>query len=109
MIKSLEDGSIILEAKVLKVYPTEVKGWWFEVTKVKVEFPSKNPEFPNQILLEQTGNKASLAKSLQEWESYRFSIDFLARDWNDTCFWRVQARKVEPLNEWDDNDWNVPF
>ena len=57
MIKTIEDWSVILEATVLKVYPTETKNWWFEDRKVKVEFPSKNPEYPNQVLLEQTGNK----------------------------------------------------
>lgn len=46
MIKTIEDWSVILEATVLKVYPTETKNWWFEVRKVKVEFPSKNPDYP---------------------------------------------------------------
>ena len=103
MIKTLDDWSIILEAKVLKIYAKEIKNWWFEVKKVKVEFPSKNPDYPNQVLLEQTGNKVSVVDSLQEWRKYKFYIDFLARDWNNTCFWRIQAWKIE------DDDSELPF
>lgn len=103
MIKTTEDWAVILEANVLKVFSTETKGWWFEVKKVKVEFPSKSPDFPNQVLLEQTGNKIALCDNLQEWRKYRFYIDFSAKDWNETCFWRIQAWKVEDI------DSDLPF
>lgn len=108
MIKTLENGTVVLEAKVLKVYPTIQKWWWFEVKKIKVEFPSGNEDFPHRVLIEQSWNKIPLADNLVEWKEYKFYIDFKTNDRKDTTFWTITAWKIEPLEEWDDN-WNLPF
>jgi len=109
-----------LQAYVVKVFPEVIKktkDWSdFKSMKVLIEW-DREEEYPSRIVLEQWWDKkCEVAKSLQEWKEYIFSLNFRANErsdanWTQTAFGSISAWRAQPMLEgWtaEDNSW-LPF
>lgn len=108
-----------VDATVLKVYDItsrQTKTWdEFRSRKVLIEFNSEK-DYPDRIVLEQGWDKKlDVVSHVEEWKKYRFYLWYRAnertdKNWVDTAFWSISARRIEDLN-WATSNWqsDLPF
>ena len=107
-----------VDAVVLRIFDTTTratKTWEdFRTRKVLIEFNSEK-DYPDRIVLEQGWDKKlELVSHLQEGKRYRFHLWYRAnewtdKEWRDTAFWSISAWRIEPL---EDDNWyqsDLPF
>ena len=83
--------------------------------KVLIEFNSEK-DYPDRIVLEQGWDKKlDVVSHIEEWKKYRFYLWYRAnertdKNWVDTAFWSISARRIEDLN-WATSNWqsDLPF